>query len=242
MNAENSSVFDLEREWQPDPISRIAGGIKIDGAFDAMKTGNRQAGVIDESLVSSDRVFDSAESRPVQYQFSTASEFFNKFHHESGPLKLEPLPRLVCCYFPIRGGMDATSTKYREASFMDGVVTQFRQNFVELEHHPVCATMDASRHFLDRAATPPRGGGKVRYFTISTALERLAKLVRRSAATELPGFLEQFNDLLRRRNNRIVLGTAGIQGVGGHLPQDHLELFFVSATAVSKARHLNIII
>ena len=63
---------------------------------------------------------------------------------------------------PLRGGVAATSIKYRAASFpgADGVVIQLRQNFVVNEHHPVCAAEDAAQLFVDRAATPPRGGGE----------------------------------------------------------------------------------
>src|SRR5215468_5300599 len=42
---------------------------------------------------------------------------------------------------PLRGGVDATSIKYREASFMERTGwCSNSQNFVEVEHHPVCAS------------------------------------------------------------------------------------------------------
>jgi hypothetical protein len=41
--------------------------------------------------------------------------------------------------------VDATSTKYREASFWSGRGgDQIPQNFVEVEHHPVCASYPSS--------------------------------------------------------------------------------------------------
>src|SRR5262249_55097275 len=82
MDAENSSVFELEGEWQTDPIGGIISRIKVDGTFDAVKSGNRQTGVVDECLVSSDRVFDVAQNRSIQNQFSAASKFFDKLKHE----------------------------------------------------------------------------------------------------------------------------------------------------------------
>jgi hypothetical protein len=81
MNAEDSSVFELQRERQTDPVSRIAGGIEIDGTFDTVKAGNWQTGVLDESLMPRDGVMHGAERRPVQNQFSDARELFDKFHH-----------------------------------------------------------------------------------------------------------------------------------------------------------------
>jgi len=83
MNAEDSSIFEFECEWETNPISGIIGGIKINRAFDAMKTGNRQTGVVHECLVPGNRIFDTAKSRPVQHQFSAAGQFFDKFKHES---------------------------------------------------------------------------------------------------------------------------------------------------------------
>ena len=142
MDAEDSSVFELQRERQTDPVSRIAGGIEIDGAFDAVKAGDRQTGVLDESLMPRDGVMHGAERRPVQNQFSVACEFFNKFHH-------------------------------------------------------------------------------LRY---------------------LPGFLEQLNNLSGGRHNRIVLRAAGVQRISRHFRQGRLKLFFVSTTAVTKARNLEIVI
>jgi hypothetical protein len=81
VDAEYSSVFELEGEWKTDPIAGVIGRIKIDGAFDAVKAGDRKTGVIDESLVTSNRVFDSAQSCSIQDQFSAAGKFFDKFKH-----------------------------------------------------------------------------------------------------------------------------------------------------------------
>src|SRR5215831_4744118 len=74
---------------------------------------------------------------------------------------------------PLRGGVDATSIDYREASLYgaDGVVIRFRQNFVVADHHPVCAAKDAAQLFVERAATPPRRGGE------SSLLHRSALIV-----------------------------------------------------------------
>ena len=61
------------------------------------------------------------------------------------------------------GGVDATSEKYREASFdgADGVVVQDQtEMFLNLNHHPVCAASDASHFLLTGAATPPGQEGR----------------------------------------------------------------------------------
>jgi hypothetical protein len=79
--AQDTAVLELQREWQTNPISGIAGWIEIDGAFDAVKAGNRQTGVVDECLVPGDRVLYRAQSRTIQDQFSAAREFFDEFHH-----------------------------------------------------------------------------------------------------------------------------------------------------------------
>jgi hypothetical protein len=64
---------------------------------------------------------------------------------------------------PLRGGVAATVNKRREATLYgaDGVVVRHKNNLLEIGHHPVCAAKDASRHFLIRAATPPRRGGEM---------------------------------------------------------------------------------
>ena len=56
VDAEDSSVFEFQGERKTDPISGIAGRIKIDRTFDAVQTGNRQAGVVDKTLIACDRV------------------------------------------------------------------------------------------------------------------------------------------------------------------------------------------
>jgi hypothetical protein len=43
----------------------------------------------------------------------------------------------------------------------DGVVAKFKQIWLVVDHHPVCAAKDASQLFLDRAATPPPRGGEI---------------------------------------------------------------------------------
>src|SRR5436190_21528954 len=67
---------------------------------------------------------------------------------------------------PRRGGVDATSIKYREATFAgaDGVVSS-AGTFSQADH-PVCAASVASLHFLSGAATPPLRGGECRFFSI----------------------------------------------------------------------------
>jgi hypothetical protein len=54
-----------------------------------------------------------------------------------------------------RGGVDATSRKWREATSIgaDGVVAHNKRFGVS--DHPVCAASVASRHLLTGAATPP---------------------------------------------------------------------------------------
>jgi len=58
---------------------------------------------------------------------------------------------------PLRGGVAATSMKYREASFYgaDGVVIKFQTEFgLYLITTPSARVKDAARRLLDRAATP----------------------------------------------------------------------------------------
>ena len=59
---------------------------------------------------------------------------------------------------PCKGGVDATSKKYREASFVgaDGVVAHKSC----VSDHPVRAASVASQLFLNGAATPPLQGGE----------------------------------------------------------------------------------
>jgi hypothetical protein len=94
VDAKNPSVFELYCERESDPIGRIAGGIEIDGAFNAVKAGNRQTGVVDECLVTGDRVLDRAKNRSVQDQFSAARKLFDEFHHPLNPLNPWLITRL----------------------------------------------------------------------------------------------------------------------------------------------------
>jgi len=64
--------------------------------------------------------------------------------------------------------VDATSIRSREASFngADEVVQNgtsskkcILTNFVN-PNHPVCGAKEATRHFIDAAATPPVSGGE----------------------------------------------------------------------------------
>jgi len=65
----------------------------------------------------------------------------------------------------------------------DGVVIQFRQNFVETDHHPVCAAEEATQLFLDRAATPPRSGGESpKLHHLSCKPQSRIRVFRRSVA------------------------------------------------------------
>src|SRR4029453_9291174 len=54
------------------------------------------------------------------------------------------------------------SRRYRETPLegADGVVVQVQQICSSLSHHPVCAASDASRLFLNSAATPPGQEGR----------------------------------------------------------------------------------
>src|SRR5215475_14051038 len=71
---------------------------------------------------------------------------------------------------PDIGGVDATSRRSREASFngADGVVqngTSSKERIPQYfgnPDHPVCGAKEASRHFIDAAATPPVSGGEFR--------------------------------------------------------------------------------
>src|SRR5690349_13921101 len=62
---------------------------------------------------------------------------------------------------PLRGGLDARSIRCREASLTraDGVVINYEQIMLELDHHSVRSTKEASQYFVNVAATPPRRGG-----------------------------------------------------------------------------------
>jgi hypothetical protein len=48
------------------------------------------------------------------------------------------------------------------------VVIKIQQIVFVMDHHPVCAGQDATRHFLDRAATPPRRGGECSHSSFIT--------------------------------------------------------------------------
>ena len=63
---------------------------------------------------------------------------------------------------PLRGGEAATSIKMARSlhSGADGVVSKFRRILLRLNTTPSARAKDASRHFLDRAATPPQRGGE----------------------------------------------------------------------------------
>src|SRR5262249_38748589 len=69
---------------------------------------------------------------------------------------------------PLRGGVAARSRKSREASLAraDGVVFNLQQNSAEFDHHPVRSTKEASRYFIEVAASPPRRGGENRALCI----------------------------------------------------------------------------
>ena len=63
---------------------------------------------------------------------------------------------------PLRGGVAATLITMSR-SFLygaDGVVIKFRRILLRLNTTPSARAKDASRRFLDRAATPPRRGGE----------------------------------------------------------------------------------
>ena len=64
---------------------------------------------------------------------------------------------------PGQEGWTRHQEKYREASFdgADGVVVQAQtEMFLNLNHHPVCAALDASHLLLSGAATPPGQEGR----------------------------------------------------------------------------------
>ena len=63
------------------------------------------------------------------------------------------------------GGVAATSRRYREASFdgADGVVVQDQtEMFLNLNHHPVCASSDASHFSSYWRSHPSWPGGAIR--------------------------------------------------------------------------------
>ena len=63
---------------------------------------------------------------------------------------------------PLRGGEAATSIKCRGATSVgaDGVVIKFHRISLRLNTTPSARAKDAPQLFLDRAASPPRGGGE----------------------------------------------------------------------------------
>src|SRR5215471_1840923 len=93
----------------------------------------------------------------------------------------------ACHSPPDIGGVDATSRRSREASFIgaDGVVRNgtfsmegIPKHFVNPDH-PVCAAAVASRLFLDGAATPPVSGGELpasHSFTASLRIDQSVQL------------------------------------------------------------------
>jgi hypothetical protein len=82
--------------------------------------------------------------------------------HSQGRQGLLPKRRVPQFSPPLRGGVDATSTKYRKASLYgaDGVGIKFHRILLRLNTTPSARAKDASRRFYDRAATPPRRGGE----------------------------------------------------------------------------------
>src|SRR5213080_2222374 len=59
---------------------------------------------------------------------------------------------------PRRGGCAIKKMSRSTLSRADGVVIHHENNLLDLDHHPVRSIKVASQHFLDVAATPPRGG------------------------------------------------------------------------------------
>jgi hypothetical protein len=54
---------------------------------------------------------------------------------------------------------DQEKSRGASSARADGVVINHQQFLLELTHHPVRFPKDASRYFIDVAATPPRRGG-----------------------------------------------------------------------------------
>jgi GNAT superfamily N-acetyltransferase len=86
----------------------------------------------------------------------------------------------------------------------------YRQNnLLELDHHPVCAAKDASRLFLDRAATPPRRGGEIQ-------LKAMNVVYREAEIADLAAIVE-FQAAMARETEGITLDhqilTRGVCGV-----------------------------
>jgi hypothetical protein len=61
---------------------------------------------------------------------------------------------------PRRGGRDINKISRSLLYGADGMVIQFHRISLRLNTTPSARAKDASRHFLDRAATPPRRGGE----------------------------------------------------------------------------------
>src|SRR5215831_8716194 len=61
---------------------------------------------------------------------------------------------------PRRGGRDLNKISRSLLYEADGVVIKFHRILLRLNTTPSARANDASRRFLDRAATPPRRGGE----------------------------------------------------------------------------------
>src|SRR5215471_13105570 len=61
---------------------------------------------------------------------------------------------------PRRGGRDLNKISRSILCGADGVVIQFHRILLRLNTTPSARAKDASRRFLERAATPPRRGGE----------------------------------------------------------------------------------
>src|SRR5215470_12613565 len=61
---------------------------------------------------------------------------------------------------PRRGGRDLNKISRSFLCGADGVVIKFHRILLSLNTTPAARAKDASRPYLDRAATPPRGGGE----------------------------------------------------------------------------------
>jgi hypothetical protein len=80
-NGKSAPVLQSECQGSIDPVLGIRSGVKIDGAFDAKETGNREARTLHDALEAADAVTHLAECLPVLCQFSEPRALFDELQH-----------------------------------------------------------------------------------------------------------------------------------------------------------------
>src|SRR5262249_3759362 len=96
-------------------------------------------------------------------------------------------------------------------------------------HHPVCATADASRHLLCRAATPPRRGGEKRHTLPNSESARRLRVAAPAASQEVKTERHQAEKVvpvnsreLSEHNQEKDIKRAVNPAIDGHLYRYHV--------------------